>query len=155
MMREQEMLRSLAAAVGSRLQKAKQAAALIRGLGAYRWVGLYDVTAQEIAVIAWDGPEAPTHPRFPITKGLNGAAVASRRPVIAQDVAADPRYLTTIGGTRGEMIQPVVGSSGNVVGTIDVESDRVNAFAARDDELLAACAASLRWLWEPPDAATG
>jgi L-methionine (R)-S-oxide reductase len=146
MSHELETFRSLAAATGSRPKKAKLAAALIRALGAYRWVGLYDVTAQEIAVIAWDGPEAPTHPRFPITKGLNGAAVASRRPVIAQDVAADPRYLTTIGGTRGEMIQPVVG-------TIDVESDRVNAFTKRDDELLAACAESLRWLWEPDDTA--
>jgi L-methionine (R)-S-oxide reductase len=152
---ELEIFRSLAAATGSRTQKAKLAAALIRALGAYRWVGIYDVTELEIAVIAWDGPEAPAHPRFPITKGLNGAAVASKRPVIAQDVAADPRYLTTIGGTRGEMIQPVVGRSGSVVGTIDVESDRVNAFAARDDELLVACASSLLWLWEPSDAVTG
>jgi hypothetical protein len=82
-------------------------------------------------VIAWSGPEAPTYPRFPIAKGLNGACVASRKPVIVQDVASDSRYLTTIGGTRGEMIQPVFDETGVVVGTIDVESDRVNAFGAR------------------------
>jgi L-methionine (R)-S-oxide reductase len=144
-------LRSLAGGAGSRTDKAARAAALIRALGPYRWVGLYDVnvTASEIAVVAWEGPEAPAHPRFPITHGLNGAAVSSGRAVIVQDVSQDSRYLTTIGGTRGEMIQPVADSSGAVVGTIDVESERVNAFSVRDEAVLAACARSLLWLWEP------
>jgi putative methionine-R-sulfoxide reductase with GAF domain len=52
-------------------------------------------------------------------QGLNGAFVSSRKPVIVQDVASDARYLTTIGGTRGEMIQPGFDESGVVVGTID------------------------------------
>jgi len=138
---------SLRESEGSRAVKAQRAIDIIRPLGPYRWAGLYDVLATEIAVIAWSGPEAPTHPRFPITKGLNGACIASRRPVIVQDVANDARYLTTIGGTRGEMIQPVFDEAGAVVGTIDVESDRVNAFGARDQELLAVCAENLFWLW--------
>ena len=140
-------LARLADTEGSRDDKAREAARLIRELGAYRWAGLYDVSDREIAVIAWDGPEAPTYPRFPVTKGLNGAAVASRKPVIAQDVASEARYLTTIGGTRGEMIQPVFDERGTVVGTIDVESDRVNAFSSRDEALLAACAERVLWLW--------
>jgi GAF domain-containing protein len=140
-------LRSLGESEGSRVAKAQRAIDLIRPLGPYRWAGLYDVLPSEISVIAWSGPEAPTHPRFPIAKGLNGACVSSRKPVIVQDVARDPRYLTTIGGTRGEMIQPVFDESGVVVGTIDVESDRVGAFGAPDEELLAACAKNLFWLW--------
>jgi L-methionine (R)-S-oxide reductase len=132
---------------GDRVAKAQQAIDLIRPLGPYRWAGLYDVLAREIVVIAWSGPEAPTHPRFSIDKGLNGACVSSREPVIVQDVASDCRYLTTIGGTRGEMIQPVFDESGAVVGTIDVESDRVNAFGSCDKELLALCAKNLFWLW--------
>jgi GAF domain-containing protein len=142
-----ETLRSLAKGDGDRAVKAQRAIELIRRLGSYRWAGLYDVLPTEIVVIAWSGPHAPTHPRFPTTKGLNGACVASRKPIIAQDVASDPRYLTTIGGTRGEMIQPVLDRSGVVVGTIDVESDRVNAFSRRDEELLAECAKRLVWLW--------
>ena len=140
-------LRALGKGDGDRAAKARRAIELVRTLGSYRWAGLYDVLPSEIAVIAWSGPEAPTYPRFPIAKGLNGACVASRRPVIVQDVASDPRYLTTIGGTRGEMIQPVLDRSGVVVGTIDVESDRVNAFSSRDEELLAECAKNLLWLW--------
>lgn len=140
-------LRGLATHPGTREQRAQLAVPLVRSLGSYRWTGLYDVTAEEIIVIAWDGPEPPTYPRFPVSKGLNGAAVAARRAVIVQDVTADPRYLTTIGGTRGEMLQPIVGASGTVVGTIDVEADRVNAFTARDEALMSACAEALRWLW--------
>lgn len=121
---------------------------LIRALGPYRWAGLYGVTTNEIAVIAWDGPEPPTYPRFPISKGLNGAAVASKHPVIVQDVATDPRYLKTIGGTRAEMIQPILRRPGVVVGTIDVESEKANAFSDRDATLLAACAGALQWLWQ-------
>jgi GAF domain-containing protein len=142
-------LRLLRDDAGDRTAKAQRAVELIRTLGPYRWAGLYDVLATEIAVIAWCGPSSPTYPRFPVAKGLNGVCVASRKPVIVQDVATDARYLTTIGGTRGEMIQPVVAESGDVVGTIDVESDRVNAFTRRDEELLAACAANLAWLWQP------
>jgi putative methionine-R-sulfoxide reductase with GAF domain len=145
--RQIRKLMSLGASEGDRVASAQQAIDLVRRLGGYRWAGLYDVLLTEIAVIAWSGPEAPTHPRFSIAQGLNGACVASREPVIVQDVASDPRYLTTIGGTRGEMIQPVFGVSGAVVGTIDVESERVNAFGSRDKELLALCAKNLSWLW--------
>jgi putative methionine-R-sulfoxide reductase with GAF domain/GNAT superfamily N-acetyltransferase len=140
-------LQRLADGAGTRSDKAREAARLIRDLGAYRWTGLCDVSHTEIAVIAWDGPEAPTYPRFPVAKGLNGAAVSSKKAVIVQDVASDSRYLTTIGGTRGEMIQPVIDERGDVIGTIDVESDRVNAFSAKDEQLLAACAERLLWLW--------
>jgi putative methionine-R-sulfoxide reductase with GAF domain len=142
-----DSLRSLGDGDGDRVAKAQRAIDLIRSLRPYRWAGLYDVLSKEIAVIAWSGPQAPTYPRFPIDQGLSGACVSSRRPVIVQDVAGDGRYLTTIGGTRGEMIQPVLDRFGAVVGTIDVESDRVDAFGSRDEELLAACAKSLVWLW--------
>ena len=145
--RQIDALRSLGESAGSRGAKALQAIDLIRPLGPYRWAGLYDVLRGEIAVIAWSGPDAPAHPRFPVSKGLNGACVSSGKPVIVQDVASDARYLTTIDGTRGEMIQPVFDETGAVVGTIDVETDRVNAFGSRDQELLRLCARNLSWLW--------
>jgi 2-methylisocitrate lyase-like PEP mutase family enzyme/putative methionine-R-sulfoxide reductase with GAF domain len=141
-------LQEILASAASRSEKAKRAAAAIRTAGGYRWVGLYDVGPEQIGVVGWDGPAAPTFPNFPLTQGLNGAAVASRAPVIVQDVSRDARYLTTLGSTRAEMIMPVrVGSKGAVLGTIDVESDRVNPFTERDRELLSACAGVLTALW--------
>jgi L-methionine (R)-S-oxide reductase len=141
-------LRSIASDTSERRDKARRAAAAIARIGGYRWVGLYDVGASEISVIAWAGPSAPTYPTFPRTQGLNGAAVASGKPVIVQDVTEDPRYLSTLGSTRAEMIMPVrTRSDGDVVGTIDVESDQVQAFSDRDSALLAACAEALAELW--------
>lgn len=143
-------LRSAARAKKPRTARARSAADLIRQAGGYRWVGLYDVGSKYIAVIAWSGPAAPRHPLFPRTKGLNGAAVASRAPVVAQDVSKDPRYLATLGDTRGEMVVPVCSGRTTVLGTIDVESVEANAFADRDRALLGACAVALGPLWRTP-----
>jgi putative methionine-R-sulfoxide reductase with GAF domain len=66
------------------------------------------------------------------------------------DVAADPRYLTAFGTTRSEIIVPVLdGASQNVVGTIDVESEKPNAFSEEVQTLLEACSKLIRPLWRP------
>jgi putative methionine-R-sulfoxide reductase with GAF domain len=65
---------------GSRIAQAGAAAELIRQAGAFRWVGLYDVTPTEIRAIAWTGTQAPAFPTFPRSQGLNGAAVATQPP---------------------------------------------------------------------------
>ena len=44
---------------GDRVGKARRIAAAIRESGGYRWVGIYDVTPDGIAVVAWSGPAAP------------------------------------------------------------------------------------------------
>lgn len=139
-------LRALAHSSWTREERSRTAVRLIRALGPYRWSALYDVMANECAVIAWDDPEPPTSPHSPVLGGLNGAAVASKCPVIVQDVAT-VRYLTTTEGTRGEMVQPIIRPPGVVVGTIDVGSAKINAFYDRDRSVLAACAEALQWLW--------
>jgi GAF domain-containing protein len=140
-------LRHLANTKMERPLKARQAAELIRESGSYRWVGLYDVTSTEIAAIAWTGTEPPAYPRFAITRGLSGVAVATRQPVIVQDVTHDPRYLTAFGSTRSEAIFPIAAEDGRIVGTIDVESDRVNAFGPEDAAFLGRCAQVLVPVW--------
>ena len=143
-----EQLRSIIAAPAARTQRARRTAETIRDARGYRWVGLYDVAAAEIVAVGWSGAVAPAFLRFPIDQGLNGAAVRSAQPVIVQDVSADPRYLTTFGSTRAEAIFPVVSpSTGEVLGTIDAESDRNYAFTPDDDAFLSACARVLLPLW--------
>jgi L-methionine (R)-S-oxide reductase len=119
----------------------------IRAAGGYRWVGLYAVTGVDIRAVAWTGPVAPAFPRFPREMGLNGVAVRTVAPVVCQDVANDPRYLTAFPTTGSEAVFPVLSESGEVIGTIDVESDRQNAFSADDESFLLECAARVRPLW--------
>jgi GAF domain-containing protein len=114
----------------------------------YDFVGLYDVTGDEIAVVGWSGDTAPAHPRFSAAKGLCGAAAKSGATVIANDVAADPRYLTTSDATCAEMIVPVVDPvTREVLGTIDVASNRRDAFGPADRELIEDCASAIHGFW--------
>lgn len=112
----------------SKSSKAKKITEIIRQFGNYRWVGIYDVTEEEIVNIAWSGPSAPTFLHFPKAKGLSGAAVLSREIVVSNDVSQDPRYLTALSTTKSEIIVPVINELGDAVGTIDVESEKLNAF---------------------------
>jgi L-methionine (R)-S-oxide reductase len=138
---------TLASELG-RADKAVRVATLIRQAGSYRWVGLYAVTDHEIAAIGWSGPGAPAHPRFPVTQGLSGAAVAARRAVVVNDVTADPRYLTAFATTLSEAIVPVVDpGTGAVVGTLDVEGAERDAFTDADRHALEECAAALPGLF--------
>ena len=132
-----------------REEKAARVAEAIRRAGDYRWVGIYEVMEDEIANVAFDGPGAPVYPRFPITQGLSGAAVASGETVFAGDVAEDPRYLTAFGSTRSEIIVPVVeGAKRKVVGTLDVESEEKDAFSEADRSALERCAVAVAGLFK-------
>jgi GAF domain-containing protein len=109
-----------------------QLAERLRQVGGWRWLGIYAVGRIEISLIGWSGPAAPAHPRFPKDRGLCGAAAATGAPVVVNDVASDARYLETLGTTRSEMVVPVKRGTGEVVGLIDVESDRRDAFSPED-----------------------
>jgi GAF domain-containing protein len=140
----------IATRTDERTARARDAAECIRLARDFHWVGLYDVTSSEIRAIAWTGVTPPAYPVFPKTQGLNGAAVAAGRPVIINDVRRDPRYLTTFGATLAEAIVPIR-AGGRIVGTVDVESDHINAFTADDAQFLEECAVALASLW-PSDA---
>ncbi len=143
-------LRILVSAAKDRVAALQSVAELLRSSGRYRWVGLYDVdrAAGTVTNIAWSGPGPPEYPAFPITKGLTGAVISTRKTVNIGDVAADPRYLTAFGTTKSEIIVPVFDRAGeNVVGTIDVESEKPNAFPKDMQALLEACSKVVRPLW--------
>ena len=140
-------IRSTAMGGGSRAEKAKHLAEGIRKLGAYRWVGIYDVGAEEVSILAWSGPGAPEFAKFPVDKGLTGAAISEKKTVIAGDVRNDARYLTAFGSTLSEIVVPVLSPGGGVIGTVDVESDRANAFTERDGEMIKECIAAALPLW--------
>ena len=141
-------IRSTAASGGDRAERAKRLAELIRKLGDYRWVGIYDVSIESVSIIAWSGPGAPEYPTFPASKGLTGAAIQQKKAVIVGDVRSDPRYLTAFGSTLSEIIVPVFApGEDRVIGTVDVESEKANAFSARDQQLIEQCAQAALPLW--------
>ena len=143
-------LQAIVVAPGDRTARLQQIADLLKSAGNYRWVGLYDVdhTAGVVRNIAWSGPEAPSYPIFSLTKGLTGSAISFGKTINVGDVASDPRYLTALDSTRSEIIVPIFDASGEtVIGTLDVESDRENAFNAATQSLLELCAKTIQSLW--------
>ncbi len=141
-------IRSIAGGSDDRAAKAKRLAELIGKLGRYRWVGVYDVGAEQVSLIAWSGPSAPEYPTFPVGRGLTGAAIEHKRVVVVGDVRNDPRYLTAFGSTVSEIIVPVLApGEDRVISTVDVESEKANAFSARDQQMIEQCANAALPLW--------
>jgi GAF domain-containing protein len=140
-------IRAIAAGGNDRKEKARRLAERIQRLGAYRWVGIYDVGAELVSILGWVGPSAPEFPSFPVSKGLTGAAIAQKATVVVGDVRKDPRYLTAFGSTVSEMIVPVLSTDRRVIGTVDVESEKADAFSARDQQMIEQCAEAAKLLW--------
>jgi phosphoserine phosphatase RsbU/P len=69
-------------------------------------------------------------------EGLTGTAAATRQPVMVNDVQSDPRYLSALDAVRAELAMPML-VRGKLVGVIDLESTRANAFTEQDRALLA------------------
>jgi len=142
-------LERIALAGDARVPSLQAVADLLRDAGGYRWAGLYDVdhAAGAVRIIVWSGSGSPAFPTFPITKGLTSAVVSGLGTINVGDVASDPRYLTAFGTTRSEIIVPVFDKEGNVVGTIDIESEHLNAFGPEVQALLEASSRVIRPLW--------
>lgn len=101
----------------------------------YSWVGIYLVEAGALVLGPWQGPQATEHVRIPVGQGVCGAAAASGRTEVVDDVNADHRYLACFPSTRSEIVVPIH-YGGKVVGEIDIDSDTPAAFGDDDRTLL-------------------
>ncbi len=96
----------------------------------YTWVGVYLVEGDDLVLGPWRGPEATEHVRIPVGQGICGAAAASGKTEVVDDVNADPRYLACFPSTRSEIVVPILAPARPhaVLGELDIDSDRPAAF---------------------------
>ena len=111
-------------------------AEMIRMACDYRYVGIYKIVRGDFVIVGKTGECPPAYPRFPVTQGLAGAALETKQSVMVADVHKDPRYLPTFGSTQSEIVVPVITEAGKVVGLIDVESEKLDAFTENDRDFL-------------------
>lgn len=121
---------------GCTRKRMKQVVEMIRAARDYRWVGIYKIVKGDFVVLTGTGDEPPAYPRFPITQGLCGAALESGKSITVGDVRHDPRYLPTFHTTRSEIIVPLVNDHRHIVGMLDAESEKANAFGEEDRQFL-------------------
>ncbi len=109
---------------------------LIRDAFDYYQVHIYlvDRESQRLALRASSGEVGSAVQNLEIAgSSLNGEAAQSREAVLVNDVAEHPRFLAdeSLPDTRSELVVPL-NVSGQVIGTMDVQSSEVNAFAEDD-----------------------
>src|SRR5215203_5329109 len=116
-------------------------ATLKRTMPDYSWVGVYLLDGNELVLGPFVGQPSP-HTRIPLGRGICGAAAAEKATIIVDDVNADPRYLACSIETKSEIVVPIM-LGDEVLGEIDIDSDRHATFTAEDQTLLEAVAAEL------------
>jgi GAF domain-containing protein len=107
----------------------------------YTWVGIYLIDGEELVLGPFLGKPSP-HTRIPLGRGICGAAATEKATIIVDDVNADPRYLACSIETKSEIVVPIMNGS-EVLGEIDIDSDRPAAFGQADRALLEQVAALL------------
>ena len=107
----------------------------------YTWVGIYLLDSNELVLGPFVGKPSP-HTRIPLGRGICGAAASEKATIIVDDVNADPRYLACSLDTRSEIVVPIMRGS-EVLGELDIDSDRPAAFGSADRSLLESIAALL------------
>lgn len=114
---------------------------LARHLPDYTWTGIYLLDGNELCLGPFVGKPSP-HTRIPVGRGICGAAAAEKASIIVDDVNADPRYLACSIETQSEIVVPIM-LDGDVLGELDIDSDRRAAFGPADRAMLEQVAALL------------
>ncbi len=82
--------------------------------------------------------------RFKIThepgNSISSYVAYSGMPYICPDVTKDPYYYPLFPDTRSELAVPLIGRGGRVLGVLNVESEKVNAFGKNEAKVLSALA---------------
>jgi GAF domain-containing protein len=108
----------------------------------YNWVGFYLVDKNDSSTLVL-GPHTGSFtpkPKISWNEGLCGAAVATRRVIVADNVAEEPRYIQASDLVRSQISVPII--AGNKIAAVfNVESYFLAAFkATQEREFVEACA---------------
>ncbi len=108
----------------------------------FDWTGFYRVTGPELLKI---GPYQGGHGCLviPFSRGVCGAAARTGAIQIVPDVEAFPGHIACASSTRSEIVLPVFGRDGRLIGVFDIDSDRPDAFTEADGAALATILASV------------
>ena len=96
----------------------------------FDWVGFYRVVAPQLLKI---GPYQGGHGclQIPFSRGVCGACATKEKTIIVPDVQAFPGHIACSATTRSELVAPVF-SNGELIGVLDIDSDRPDAFTQND-----------------------
>lgn len=99
----------------------------------FDWTGFYRVTQPEVLRI---GPYQGGHGCLviPFARGVCGAAARTGQVQLVDDVNAFDGHIACASSTRSEIVLPVRGADGALIGVLDIDSDQPSAFDQTDVE---------------------
>jgi HD-GYP domain-containing protein (c-di-GMP phosphodiesterase class II)/uncharacterized protein YigA (DUF484 family) len=105
---------------------------------------LIDKDQKELKVVSAYGPRKKEREKFRtrIGKGVTGRVAASGVPINIQDVTKKRFYIEEVPAIRSEISVPLL-AKGRIIGVLNVESDKINAYNDDDLELLTAFGSEL------------
>ena len=98
------------------------------------WVGFYLVKGDELVLGPFQGPIACTRIRY--GKGVCGTAWKEKKSLLVPDVNAFPRHIACSAASVSEIVTPILSKSGEVVGVLDVDSERYDVLDDTDVRFL-------------------
>ena len=108
---------------------ANVAAALKEAFGFF-WVGFYLAEDRELVLGPFQGPVACT--RIGFDQGVCGRAFTNRETIVVPNVDEFPGHIACSSAARSEIVVPIFGVEGEVLGVLDVDSDRLDSFSEAD-----------------------
>jgi GAF domain-containing protein len=94
------------------------------------WVGFYFYDGNELVVGPFQGH--PACVRIALGKGVCGTAAVSKRTQRIADVDAFPGHIPCDSASRSELVVPLFGAGGELVGVFDLDSPVLDRFDADD-----------------------
>jgi len=79
---------------------------------------------------------------IPYGSGITGAVAIQQQPLRIDDITQDPRYIQVASNVRSELAIPLLYRS-ELLGVLNVESDKIGAYSESDEELLGTLGGSL------------
>lgn len=100
----------------------------------FNWTGAYLLDGDVLRVGPFVGPDTP-HKVIKLNSGLCGAAATQKQTILVDDVKSDSRFLACSVNTRSEIVVPLLDQE-NVLGEIDIDSNKPGNFTADDRVML-------------------
>jgi GAF domain-containing protein len=108
--------------------------AVLRSVFGFFWVGFYIVDGDRMYLGPFQGDAACTFIGY--GKGVCGAAWMTRRTMVVPDVDDFPGHIACSSLSKSEIVVPMFGSDGNVIGVLDIDSDKLGDFDEIDAKYL-------------------
>ena len=111
----------------------------------YNWSGVYILDGGVLKLGPYIGA-ATEHTEIPVGQGVCGTAVATRSNQVVTDVRKLTNYLACSVGTRAEIVV-LIKRGDEILGQIDIDSDKVGAFDESDEKFLERVAELMAARW--------